>query len=150
MLQPKIVPPKTPPPALAALLIMKQFETETVESQYAPPPESPLRVAPLVSIKPDKVAPLESQAQRIAPSPLVVPGTCQPSMRVTPGPWALRIVTALYVSIRFVTLLGAPCPPPAYTPFVTITSAPGNAMSIASWIFVAAVAQESYGGVGVR
>jgi hypothetical protein len=38
--------------------------------------------------------------------------------------------------------------PPAYTPLVTTTNAPGGAASIASWMVVAAVAQLEYGGIG--
>src|SRR5438128_2005335 len=97
------VPLYTPPPPLPAeLALTMQFDRAELGSshQTAPPrcsrATSPaIRVAPPVSVNPDKLALVASQAQRIAPSPLVVPGNCRPWMTVTSGPLTLCILSRL-------------------------------------------------------
>src|SRR5438874_607661 len=74
------VPPPAPPPTPAELAVSVQLETRALaDSHNTPPPASPQPssdpwVAPLVSVKPVRAAPLARKTHRTAPSSLVVPG----------------------------------------------------------------------------
>ena len=55
-----------------------------------------MRVAPLVKVNPDRLAPLARYTHRIAPSPLPPPGAFAPSMIVNCGPLTLRTVSGFW------------------------------------------------------
>src|SRR5258706_15984022 len=109
MVQLKSVPPHTPPATLtmgnAELPAITQLvRKESVDGQYTPPP---LPARPLVSVKPDRLAPWVRNAQRPAPPPLII---------VNSGPLTLSSVSGLFTTTE-----------PGYTPLVTTTWSPAVA-----------------------
>src|SRR5216683_7465875 len=98
---------------MAELPVTTQFDTTqlVVDSHQSPPPPdsrvgpSTARVAPLVRVKPVKLAPLVRYTHRIAPSPLPSPKpppSRRPWMMVNCGPLTLRSASGLSTATRLV------------------------------------------------